>query len=253
MSYQETKISPAYVGWTVAIQHGLGFWIAVLVGGLSAGVISLVMERGFLRHLHGQLNEQALLTFGFVYILANLSLWVWGPLSRAPFTAPSFTGSLAVGDISFPTARFVIIATGLVLAVGLWWLQNRTRTGAILRAGMDDREMTMGLGINLERVAIAVFFLGSFIAGAAGVIGAQLLGANLQLDINILLLALVVVVLGGMGSVEGALLGSMIIGLIDTFGKALFPDFAMFSIYLAMIVVLMAKPTGLLGRRVERH
>ena len=240
----------AYVGWTVAIQHGQSFWIAVLVGGLSAGAISLVMERGFLRHLHGQLNEQALLTFGFVYILANLSLWVWGPLSRAPFTAPSLTGSLAVGDISFPTARFVIIAAGLVLAAALWWLQNKTRTGAILRAGMDDREMTMGLGINLGRVALAVFFLGSFIAGSAGVIGAQLLGANLQLDINILLLALVVVVLGGMGSVEGALLGSMIIGLIDTFGKALFPDLAMFSIYLAMIVVLMAKPAGLLGRRV---
>ena len=242
----------AYVGWTVAVQHGLGFWLAVLVGGLSAGAVSLVMERGFLRHLPGQLNEQALLTFGFVYILGNLSLWIWGPLSRAPFTAPSLSGSMAVGGASFPIARFVIIAAGLVLAVGLWWLQNKTRTGAILRAGMDDREMTMGLGINLERVALAVFFLGSFIAGSAGVIGAQLLGANLQLDINILLLALVVVVLGGMGSVEGALLGSMIIGLIDTFGKALFPDLAMFSIYLAMIIVLMAKPSGLLGRQVER-
>ena len=240
----------AYVGWTITIQHGLNFWFAVLVGGLSAGAIGFVMERGFLRHLHMRLNEQALLTFGFVYILANLSLWAWGPLSRAPFTAPSLTGSFTVGSISFPIARFVVIAVGLVLAVALWWLQNKTRIGAIVRAGMDDREMTMGLGVNLERVALTVFFLGSFIAGSAGVIGAQLLGANLQLDINILLLALVVIVLGGMGSVEGALLGSMIIGLIDTFGKALFPDLAMFSIYLAMIVVLMAKPTGLLGGRV---
>ena len=150
----------AYVGWTVAVQHGLSFWLAVLVGGLSAGAVSLVMERGFLRHLHGQLNEQALLTFGFVYILANLSLWIWGPLSRAPFTAPSLTGSMAVGEASFPTARFVIIAAGLVLAVGLWWLQNKTRTGAILRAGMDDREMTMGLGINLERVGASRLFPG---------------------------------------------------------------------------------------------
>lgn len=239
----------AYVGWTVLVQHGLSFWLAIVLGGLAAGVVGLVMERGFLRRLHMQLNEQALVTFGFLYILTNLAQWIWGPVSRGPYTAPALTGSVKIADFSYPIARLTIIGVGLVLAVGLWWLQNNSRVGAIIRAGMDDREMTMGLGINLERVSVAVFFLGSVIAGSAGVVGAQLLGANLQLGINILLLALVVVVIGGMGSVEGALLGSMVIGLIDTFGKALFPDMAMFSIYLTMIVVLLLRPTGLLGRK----
>jgi branched-chain amino acid transport system permease protein len=170
-------------------------------------------------------------------------------LARPAFTAPAFSGSFSVGGLSYPKARIFIIVIGLVLAIGLWWLQNKTRIGAIIRAGMDDKEMTMGLGVDLERVSVAVFFLGSFIAGGAGVIGAQLLGANLQLSINILLLSLVVIVLGGMGSVEGALLGSMVIGVIDAFGKALFPDLAMFSIYLVMVLVLLARPTGLLGRR----
>jgi branched-chain amino acid transport system permease protein len=238
----------AYVGWSVAVQYGSSFWLGVLMGGLTAGFTGLVIERGFLRHLYKRLNEQALLTFGFAHILTNLSLWIWGPLARPAFTAPAFSGSFSIGRVSYPKARVFIIGVGLVLAIGLWWLQNKTRVGAIIRAGMDDKEMTMGLGVDLERVSLAVFFLGSFIAGCAGVIGAQLLGANLQLGINILLLSLVVIVLGGMGSVEGAFLGSMVIGVIDAFGKALFPDLAMFTIYLVMILVLLARPTGLLGR-----
>ena len=240
----------AFIGWTVFVQEGWSFWLAILLGGLAAGVVGLAIERAFLRHLHLQLNEQALVTFGCVYILTNAALWIWGPVARGPYTAAVLTGSIAVDGFSYPKARLVTIGIGLALAGGLWWLQNHTRVGAIIRAGMDDREMTMGLGVNLERVSVAVFFLGSVIAGGAGVVGAQLLGANLQLSIDILLLALVVVVIGGMGSVEGALLGSMVIGLIDTFGKALFPDLAMFSIYFAMIVVLLFRPTGLLGRKV---
>ena len=135
------------------------------------------------------------------------------------------------------------------MAIGLWWLQNKTRLGAIVRAGMDDKEMTMGLGINLPLISMLVFFLGSFLAGFAGVIGAQVLGASPSLATDILLLALVVVIIGGVGSVEGALLGSMLIGVIDAFGKALFPEIAMFTIYLAMIISLSIRPWGLLGRK----
>jgi branched-chain amino acid transport system permease protein len=114
---------------------------------------------------------------------------------------------------------------------------------------MDDKEMTTGLGINFERVSMLVFLLAAFIAGAAGVIGAQLLGVYSWLGTDILLWALIVVIVGGLGSVQGALLGGIVIGLIDTFGKALFPQLSMFTIYLAMIVILLAKPSGLLGRR----
>lgn len=238
----------AYVGWTVAVQHGLSFGLATLAGGIVAALVGLVIERGFLRHLYKQPNAQVLLTFGFIYILANLSQWIWGPDFRGPFTAPFLSGSFQIGGRSYPTARIGIIFIGLLVAAGLWWLQNKTRVGAIVRAGMDNKEMTGGLGINLARVSMAVFFLGSFIAGAAGVIGAQLLGVRTMMSIDILLLALVVIIVGGVGSVQGALLGSILIGTIDAFGRALFPEFAMFTIYLAMIAILLIRPSGILGR-----
>ncbi len=239
-----------YVGWSVAVRYGLNFGLAVLAGGVAAGLVGLLMERGFLRHLYRQLNEQVLLTIGFIYIFMNLSLWVWGPTPKAPF-APSFlSGSFHIMGWSYPSVRIAIILIGLVFAVGLWWLQDKTRLGAIVRAGMEDKEMAMGLGINMDRVFTLVFFFGAFTAGLAGVIGAQLLGVYLNLGWDILLYALIVVVVGGMGSVQGALLGAILIGLIDAFGKALFPEFAMYTIYLAMVIILLARPRGLLGRRI---
>ena len=238
----------AYVGWTLAVQYGLDFPLAILAGGVGAGLVGLIIERGFLRRLYRQLNEQVLLTLGFVHILTNLSLWIWGPLARVPFTAPFLSGSFHIAGLSYPIARISIIFIGLILAIGLWLLQDKTRYGAMVRAGMDDRQMTMGLGINLERVSAIVFFVGSFIAGVAGVIGAQLLGVNLSLSWEVLLLALIVVVVGGVGSVQGSLVGGLLIGLVDTFGKALFPQFAMFTMYLAMIIILIVRPSGLLGR-----
>lgn len=237
-----------YVGWSVAIRHGLNFGFALVAGAVAAGLVGLVMERGFLRYLYRQLNEQVLLTIGFIYILTNLSLWIWGPSPKAPFVPSLLSGSFNIMGWPYPTVRIAIILTGLVLAIGLWWLQDKTRIGAIIRAGMEDKEMVMGLGINLDRLFTAVFFLGAFTAGLAGVVGAQLLGVNLSLGWEILLYALVVVVVGGMGSVQGAFLGAMLIGFIDTFGKVLFPEFATYTIYLAMITILLARPRGLLGR-----
>ncbi len=240
----------AYVGWTVAVKYGLNFGLAVLAAGLAGGLVGLAVERGFLRHLYKQLNEQVLLTFGFVYIITNLSLWIWGAKARAPFTAPFLSGSFPIGNMTYPLSRIAIIIVGGVLAIGLWWLQDKTRIGAILRAGMDYKEMTMALGINLPRVSIFVFFLSAFIAGAAGVIGAPLFGAHLGIALNVLLLAVIVIIVGGVGSIQGALLASMLIGVIDAFGKALFPQFAMFTMYLLMVIILLIRPSGLLGRRV---
>ncbi len=239
-----------YVGWTVAIHYGMNFWLAVFAGGLVSGLIGLIIERIFLRHLYKQANEQVLLTFGFVYIITNLCIWVWGGRPRMQFSSPALSGLLNIFGMPYPITRLVIIAMGLIVAVVLWWLQDRTRIGAIIRAGMDDKEMTMGLGIDLERVSMLVFFLAAFVAGVAGVVGAQLMGVHSILGIDILLVALIVVIVGGMGSVQGALSGGILIGLIDTFGKSLFPQFAMFTMYLAMVIILLVKPSGILGRRV---
>lgn len=239
----------AFIGWTVLIQYKLNFGLAILAAGLGAGILGLVLERVFLRRLYKQPNEQVLLTLGFVYIFTNLTIWIWGPRPRIPFTASFLSGSVSIGGLGYPVSRFFIILVGLVLAAGLWWLQDKTRAGAIIRAGMDNKEMTTGLGINLALVSTLVFFLTAFIAGVAGIIGASVLGANTTNIFEILLLALVVVIIGGVGSIQGTLVGSLLIGLIDNFGKAMFPQFALFTIYLAMVVILIIRPTGLLGRR----
>jgi len=240
----------AYVGWTVAVKWNASFLLAFLAGGFSAGLVGLVIERGLLRHLYKQLNEQVLLTFGFVYIFGNLCLWIWGGLPKMPFTAKFLAGSFEIMGRVYPKARVSVILISLILAIVLWWLQDRTRMGAIVRAGMDDKETAMGLGINLQRAFAIIFFIGSFIAGAAGVIGAQLLGVHTELGLDVLLLALIVVIVGGVGSVQGALLGGVLIGVIDAFGRAVVPQLAMFTMYFAMIVVLIIRPQGLLGRKI---
>lgn len=239
----------AYVGWTIAIQFGLDFWLAALAGGIAGGFIGLFMERVFLRHLYKQVNEQVLLTYGFVYILTNICIWVWGGRYRLQFTASYLNKSIDLGTFSFPLTRIVITVLGLIIAVGLWYLQDKTKIGAIVRAGMDDKEIIRGLGINLDVVATFVFLLASFIAGFAGVIGAQLLSTYPGLGLDVLLLALAVIIVGGIGSIQGSLLGGLLIGVIDTFGKALFPGLAMFTIYLAMVLILLVKPSGLVGRK----
>ncbi|MFH1243534.1 MAG: branched-chain amino acid ABC transporter permease [Pseudomonadota bacterium] len=239
-----------YVGWTAAVKFGAPFGVGVLAGGLAAGLCGLAIERGFLRFFYRQPNEQVLLTFGFVYIFTNLCLWVWGGWPRMPFTADFLSGSFEIMGRAYPKARMANIVIGSVMAVILWWLQDRTRVGAMVRAGMDHKEMTMGLGINLDRVFAVVFFVASCIAGMAGVLGAQLLGVYNALGLEILLLALIVIIVGGVGSVQGALLGGILIGVIDAFGRALFPRLAMFTMYFTMIIILLVRPSGLLGRKV---
>ncbi len=240
----------AYVGWTIAVQNGLNFWLAVIVGGLAAGLVGLFIERGFLRHLYKQMNEQVLLTFGFVYIITNACLWIWGGQAKVPFTDQALSGSLSLAGLIYPKTRIVVISIGLALAVGLWWLQDKTRIGAVVRAGMDNKEMATGLGINLERISMFVFIFAAFIAGAAGVVGAQLWGVYSYMGLQTLLFALIIIIVGGVGSIQGALTGALLIGVIDAFGKALFPELAMFTMYIVMVVILIVRPSGLLGRKV---
>jgi len=239
----------SYVGWLFAVKIGLNFWLAVILGGLAGGFLGLVLERGFFRYLYKMPDEQVLLSISFVYIMVNLCQWVFGPVPKPPFAAPSLSGHFTIMGRWYPVYRLALILIGIVLALGLWWLQEKTRAGAIVRAGMEDKEMTVGLGINYGLVATAVFFLGCFMAGFAGVLGSGLIGPNLDLGWDTLLWAIIVLVIGGMGSVQGALVGAILIGLIDYFGKALFPEFAMFTIYVAMIAILLVRPSGLLGRR----
>lgn len=237
----------AFVGLTVTMYSG-NFGLGLLCGALGAALFGFILERGFLSRLHNQINEQVLLTLGFVYIFTNAALWVWGPIAKMGTPPSVLSGTTVVGDFHFPIYRLAVIIFGLLLAIGLWWCQDKTRVGAIMRAGMEDKEMIIGLGMNYRLISTAVFVLGAFLGGFAGFVGAPIFGVHFAMSFDILLLAMIVIVIGGVGTIQGTLLGAILVGLIDTVGKSFFPDFALFSLWAAFIVVLLVKPSGLLGR-----
>jgi branched-chain amino acid transport system permease protein len=236
-----------YVGWTVAVEHGHGFWISLLVAGVTIAVLGLVIER-LMRGMHDRLDNQVLATLGISYIVTNVVIWIWGAQPKVPYLPSIFEGSVSVGSEPYPTVRIAVIGAGVAMAIALWWFQERTRLGAMVRAGMDDRETAYSLGVNVGAVSAAVFVLGCFIAGISGVLGQQLSGLKPADGTTMLLLALVVLVVGGVGRVQGALLGALLIGLVNSFGLTLFPSLASFTVYAAMIIVLVIRPGGLLGR-----
>ena len=238
----------AFIGLTVATHSG-NFLAGAVAAAISLGIIGLIFDRVFLSRLYKQFNEQALLTLGLVYIFANAVIWIWGPWSEMGDSPEILSGSVSIGEYGFPIYRFAIIAMGLMIFGGLWWLQYKTKTGARIRAGMDNKEMTIGLGINYGMISSAIFILGAIMGGLAGFLGTPIIGAYPEMSMEILLLAMIIVVIGGLGNIQGALLGSFIIGIFDVFGKAYFPNFATFTLYLIFLIVLLVRPTGLLGRR----
>ena len=238
----------AFIGITAAaMTHN--FLIGAIMGAIGLGIVGLILYYLFLSRLYQQFSEQALLTLGLVYIFSNVVTWVWGPWSLMGEVPAVLAGSVPIGSRNFPIYRFGLIAIGLVLFGGLWWLQNKTRIGARIRAGMDNKTMTMAMGVNYMLLSLAIFILGAAMGGLAGFLGSPIVGADPGMSMGILLMAMIVVVIGGLGNIQGALLGAVIIGIFDTFGKAYFSDFAMFLVYLIFIVVLLVRPNGLLGRK----
>ncbi len=237
----------AYLGATL-LGAGLPFWQAALGSALAVGALGAVIERTLLRRLAGNERGQVLVTLGIGFIIADMCLVTWGgdPL---PLAAPAMLRPpLRLAGLAFPTYRLAILGVAAVAAVALILLMDRTRLGAMIRAGVDDRMMARGVGIPVGRLFTAVFFLGAALAGFAGVIGGPILSAYAGLDTDMLPLALIVVILGGIGSLPGALVGSFIVGFIYNFGTALFPDFAYVVLFLPMVLALVFRPAGLFGR-----
>jgi len=249
LSHGALFVLGAYVGLQ-GIETLDSFWLAIVLAAVALAVIGFLLYFFFLRHLYNKVPEQAVLTIGVAYIIANVILWVWGPRAQIAQTPEFLTGALKVGGLSFPIYRIFISAVGLVVLGALWWMQDKTRWGAIIRAGMDNKEMTSGLGVNYGLVSTLVFLLGVALAGLAGVLAAPILGAYPSMGDNLLLLTLIVVVVGGTGYIQGTMLGALVIGLLDTFGKAYIPDAALFFAYVLFIVILLVRPSGLIGRRV---
>lgn len=237
----------AYVGLSV-ITRGYGFFAAVLAAGVSVGVLGVVMERLILRRLAGNTLGQVLATLGIAFIIGDFSLWVWGgdPQSVAP---PDFlAGSVRLFGQVFPLYRLGVLGLSIALAIGLWLLMEKTRLGMMIRASVDDMHMARGIGIPASRLFSIVFCIGAALAGIGGVIAAPILSVYPGLDADMLPLALVVVILGGLGSLAGAFIGSFVIGFIYSFGQALFPDLAYIILFLPMVLILAVRPRGLFGR-----
>jgi branched-chain amino acid transport system permease protein len=237
----------AYVSFTVIGRTG-SFLLALVVVPLGIAILGLIMHRFLLRRFQGAELSQVLLTFGVLFILADVSLWSWGGYSQVLPKPPLLAGSFTLGTIVYPLYRVFVILTGVIVALLFWLVLERTTLGSTVRAGVDDEEMVRGLGINTPKLFTVVFAFGAFLAALSGVIGGPLVGAYPGADFDVLLLALVVVIIGGLGSIGGAFVGSLIVGLIDTFGSVLVPELAMFTIFAPMAVILALRPRGLFGR-----
>lgn len=241
----------AYFGATFAggmLAMTFNFWIAVIFAVILVAVFGTVIERFLLRQLPGQQMAQVLVTLGISFIVADFCLMVWGGDPVRVDTPGALIGALHYGPLIFPYYRLAIIVIALVTAAGLWLLLDRTRLGAMIRAGVDDPDMARVVGIRVSQLFTIVFSLGAGLAAFAGIIGAPILSVYPGLDQDMLPLALVVVILGGSGSLLGSFVGSLIIGFIYNFGQALLPELSYFVLFLPMLLVLLVRPQGLFGR-----
>ena len=240
----------AYFGVTL-LDTRMNFWLAALISGAAMAVIGALIERLLLRRLAGQELAQVLLTLGLSFIVADICLMVWTGDPWQPATPAHLRGAVQVAGLFFPLYRLAIVLVAVVIAVALWLMIDLTRLGAMIRAGVDDAPIARVVGIKVSQLFTLVFALGAALAAFGGVVGAPYLSVYPGLDAEMLPLALIVVILGGTGSLLGALVGSFLIGFLYNFGQAMVPDLAYVILFLPMLLVLVLRPQGLFGRIVS--
>jgi branched-chain amino acid transport system permease protein len=237
----------AYVGLSVILKTK-SFILGAFAGALAVGVIGLVMERGFLRKFPLKPLPQMMITLGFALVFRDLALLIWG---GDPYTLPCpeiLKGSTQIYKVVFPIYRLFLIGVAATVAISLWIFNDKTLVGAKLRAAVDDHEMASGVGLNVPLISGCMFGLGAFLAAFGGVMGGPVFGVYPGLDFELLSLGFVVVIVGGRGSLKGSVVGSILVGLVDNFGKALVPELSYFTLFAPMAIVVAIKPTGLFGR-----
>jgi branched-chain amino acid transport system permease protein len=236
-----------YVALSVIL--ATGSWVlAIPIAALSIALVGLLMERLFLRRLGFDPLRQVLLTVGFAFLFQQAALDIWGGDNRDIVPPASLTQTAVVGGLHLPGYRVFMIAMAAAIGLILWLVMEHTRLGAAVRATVDDAQMARGVGIDTSRISMFIFALGAFLAGLGGVIGGGFLGVYPGLDFQILPIAFAVVIIGGMGSLGGAAIGSLLVGIADNFGTALFPEISYFTLYAPMALILAVRPTGLFGR-----
>jgi len=235
----------AYLAY--AVQHNKGSWVAgVAAATIGVGLLSFISYL-LVRRVKGD-APQTLLTLGIGTLVADVILWIWGGNPKSLDAPSSIRVPVTIAGFTYPGYRYFVLIVAIVLAVGLWYLLKHTQLGRIIRAGVDNRIMVSALGINVDRIFNQVFVLGGLISGFAGALGGTFMAFGPGKDLDILVYALVVVIIGGLGSVAGSAAGAVIVGLVDSFGRSYLSGFAIFLLSGTLILVLAFRPQGLFGK-----
>ena len=237
----------AFIG-LAAMNHTDNFLVGAVVAVTVVCALGALIQRFLIARVQESPSAQVLLTFGLLLVAADIALWIGRGEVRVLPKPAFFDGAIDLGVATYPKYRLLVIGVGILVAIGLWLLQDHTRLGAVLRAAVDDEEMARGIGINVPLLFTGVFALGAGLGALAGVMAGPFFGVFQGVDLQVLILAFVVVIVGGTGSLTGAIVGSIAIGLIDTFGKVWFPELANVTVFLPMAAILILRPQGLFGR-----
>ncbi len=240
----------AYAGTKLAVDSGASFWLTLLIAPLVLAAIGALVEMLLFRKLYGKdILVQLLPTIALSFIVADVIRFIWGLESKTIAFPSGLPGAVSIFEVTFPSYYGVIVIAGALIALGLWFVVFRTRWGTLVRAIAQDRDMSASLGINETAIYTGVFGLAAWLAGMAGVLSAPLAGAALGSDLDAVIDAFVVVVVGGLTSIPGALLAAILIGMVRSFGILVIPQFAMAFVFGLMALVLIVRPHGLLGRK----
>ncbi|MGE3332431.1 MAG: branched-chain amino acid ABC transporter permease [Rhodospirillaceae bacterium] len=235
------------VGYSASQATG-SFFLGILAAMAFAAVLGAALDRGLLRFVRGFELRQVLLTLGVAFVLNDLALVIWGGDTLTVVMPEALMGAMEIGPVFYPKYRLFVLGLGILVFVLLWVLLHRTRLGALIRAGVDDPETVEAMGVDIRRVFLGTFMLGAALAGLGGVVGGAFLTLYPSADSEILVFSLAVVIIGGRGSLAGAAVGALLVGLLNAFGQVMFPELAYFAIFGPMALLLAFRPLGLFGK-----
>jgi branched-chain amino acid transport system permease protein len=236
-----------YIGYSVGIATG-NFFLSAVAAALGIALIGLIIDIGLLRFIKTTELRQVLLTLGVAFVLNDIALVIWGGDAFSVPVPQSLQGPSNFAGLVYPKYRLFVLLMGVLIFIGLWLLLHKTRLGALIRAGVDDAETVEAMGVDIKRIFVYTFMLGSALAGLGGAMGGAFLTLYPTADSEILVYSMAVVIIGGRGSLKGAALGSLLVGMLATFGQVWFPELAYFVIFGPMAILLAFKPLGLFGR-----
>ncbi|RZW01041.1 MAG: branched-chain amino acid ABC transporter permease, partial [Rhodobacteraceae bacterium] len=248
-----------YLGFEISERTGSWF-LAFPVVFVLVGLVGILLQNQVFRRMEGEELRQTMVTIGLSVVIADLMLWIWGGQSYTIYSPDWLSGPMSLPIISsvrdggevvylkYPAVRMAILFAAIVIGVGMWLVLNKTRLGMLVRAGVDDREMLAASGVRIQYVFLAVFAFGAGLAGIAGIVGGTFQSLSPGEDTRFLLASLVVVIVGGMGSIPGAAIGALVIGLSEQMGLVYAPTYSVVLTFLIMAAVLAFRPQGLLGQ-----